>query len=60
MTAVGRPPILSKDRKDRITGLRLNHHERSLLERAAKHQDQKLSDWMRTTLVKAANLELSP
>lgn len=43
----------------KVTGLRLNEYERSIFEQAAKKNDQKLSDWMRTTLVNAASLELN-
>ena len=55
----GRPPSLGKDRKSKITGLRLKEDERALLDRAAKKHQIKLSDWMRTTLVNAAKVELT-
>jgi uncharacterized protein (DUF1778 family) len=50
----GRPPLLEAERKAQITGIRLRSSERRLLEKAALKQNQNLSEWMRTTLLSAA------
>lgn len=50
----GRPPLLKAERKGKITGVRLRDEERAAMERAAKREGQKLSEWMRNVLVEAA------
>jgi uncharacterized protein (DUF1778 family) len=50
----GRPKISDKEKKGQIMGVRLRSTERELLEKAASFKSQKLSDWMRKTLVEKA------
>ena len=51
----GRPRLSTKEKKDQITGVRLRGDERLLLERAAANSEQKLSDWIRETLLRRAS-----
>jgi uncharacterized protein (DUF1778 family) len=51
---IGRPRLSTKEKKGQITGVRLRGEERLLLEKAAAKSSQKLSDWMRDTLLKRA------
>ena len=51
----GRPKLAIKERKTSIVGVRLKSTERRLIERAAKKDGRKLSDWMRLTALARAN-----
>ncbi len=55
---LGRPTLLKQEKKAQITGVRFRTDERGLLEKAAKLRGQKLSEWMRNILVKAAADEI--
>jgi uncharacterized protein (DUF1778 family) len=50
----GRPKLSESQKKDQITGVRLRGDERELLEKAASIQRQSLSNWIRATLLAAA------
>lgn len=50
----GRPKLENQNKKDKIAGVRLRADERELLERAASRREQKLSEWMRETLIVTA------
>jgi uncharacterized protein (DUF1778 family) len=54
---MGRPKLSANEKKGQITGVRLRSEERELLERAALGQKQKLSEWMRETLLSRASKE---
>ena len=54
----GRPVVPDKEKKSSITAVRLRGDERSKVERAAKKRGQKLSDWMRVTLIESADVQL--
>jgi uncharacterized protein (DUF1778 family) len=55
---LGRPKLQKSEKKAHITGVRLRPTERSLLEKAASHQNKSLSDWIRDTLLSKAGREL--
>jgi uncharacterized protein (DUF1778 family) len=50
----GRPRLSTKEKKGQITGVRMRGEERLLLEKAAASSKQKLSDWIRDTLLRRA------
>jgi uncharacterized protein (DUF1778 family) len=54
----GRPKLPEQSRKLQITGLRLRQDERKKVEMAAGQRNQKLSDWMRETLLSTAERQL--
>jgi hypothetical protein len=55
---MGRPEMAPEDRSAKITAVRLREDERQLVESAAKTKEQKLSDWMRETLISTAKRQL--
>jgi len=55
---MGRPTLLTAQKKAQIAGVRLRPDERELLEKAAVKSGEKLSGWMRNVLVIAAENEL--
>lgn len=55
---LGRPKLSKGEVKGQITGVRLKSNERALLEKAASNKDQKLSEWIRETLLKNAEQQL--
>jgi len=54
----GRPKLPEGSRKQQITGVRLRTDERTLVEKAAAGRNQKLSAWIRTTLVSTAHEQI--
>jgi len=54
---LGRPKLSDQEKKGQITGVRLRTEERELLEKAASISSQKLSEWMRETLLSRAALQ---
>jgi len=52
---VGRPSLSKREAKGRITGIRFSPDEYRRVEAAAKASGMKVSKWMRSTLVAAAN-----
>lgn len=46
--------MLKSERKGKITGIRLKEEERSLIESAASKTGKGLSEWIRVTLLSAA------
>jgi uncharacterized protein (DUF1778 family) len=55
----GRPKLSDAEKKAQITGIRLKPDERRLLESAASSKKQNLSVWIRQTLMRAAQRQLS-
>jgi uncharacterized protein (DUF1778 family) len=55
---LGRPKIAASEQKKQITGVRLRVAERKLVEKAAAICKQKLSDWIRETLLQRASRQL--
>lgn len=51
---IGRPSLSDEEKHAKITAVRLRDDERAVLEMAATLRGQKLSSWIRETLVKAA------
>ena len=51
---IGRPELPADERQGKITAVRLREDERALIERAAAKNAQRLSEWIRTTVLKAA------
>jgi uncharacterized protein (DUF1778 family) len=56
---LGRPRLSKHEKKNQITGIRLRTEEREIVERAALRQSQRLSDWIRETLLSKAQRQLS-
>lgn len=54
----GRPKLPKESRKLQITGVRLRQEERKKVELAAQQKGQKLSNWMRETLISTADKQL--
>ena len=54
---MGRPPLAKKERKASPLSVRFSGDERRLLDHAAKHTGEKLSEWARRTLLAAAHGE---
>ncbi len=54
----GRPKLAASEKKGQITGVRLRSGERALVEKAARLNERKLSDWVRNTLVDAASIQV--
>lgn len=52
---IGRPKIETKERKSDIVAIRLKSNERKLLERIAKKESRKLSDWIRAAALDRAS-----
>jgi uncharacterized protein (DUF1778 family) len=55
---LGRPKLAKEDKKGQITGVRLRHDERDLVEKAAASQSQSLSNWMREVLISSAKRQI--
>ncbi len=51
---IGRPKLSDREKKDQITGVRLNGAERAAVEQAAMLSGQSLSNWIRNTLLRKA------
>jgi uncharacterized protein (DUF1778 family) len=50
----GRPPVSPDDEKSKLTAFRATEAERAQFERAAQVEGVNLSDWIRSTLTRAA------
>jgi uncharacterized protein (DUF1778 family) len=51
---IGRPKLSDREKKNQITGVRLNGAERAAVEQAAMLSGQSLSNWIRNTLLRKA------
>ena len=56
---MGRPKIANSEKKQQLTGVRLNKNDRKLIEDAATIKGQNLSSWIRETLIKTAQKQIS-
>ncbi len=54
----GRPELADEEKQAKITAVRLREDERELIESAAQTKKQKLSEWMRETLLSTAKRQL--
>jgi len=52
---IGRPPVPKKLAKDSLLSVRFSNEERGALERAAKRDGLRLSEWARRTLLAGAS-----
>ena len=54
---IGRPPLPKGDRQDVLVSFRLTSAERWLIGHAAKRRGEKLSTWIKATLIATAECE---
>lgn len=55
----GRPKLPKSSRRSKLTTFRMSAEERSIIERAAKKNGERLSDWIRVELWAAAEKQLT-
>jgi uncharacterized protein (DUF1778 family) len=55
---LGRPKLTDKEKKGKMTGVRLRQDERELIEKAAASKKQTFSGWIRATLITSATRQI--